>query len=130
MSGSYRKHNDGSHNSSTYHKKDGTPVRAILKRETQKEIEESNTMKVFNVYTGDGNFGISFDHEIEAEDMDGAVKAYMAGVTSENRDLFEEDDAGEDCATLTVYELEDGSRAHNGGAYFCAEIRLAATDPR
>lgn len=27
----YRKLNDGSHSSSTYHKKDGTPVRAILK---------------------------------------------------------------------------------------------------
>lgn len=29
----YRKWNDRSHSSSTYHKKDGTPVRAILKRE-------------------------------------------------------------------------------------------------
>ena len=29
----YRKHNDGSNNSSTYHKKDGTSVRTILKRE-------------------------------------------------------------------------------------------------
>lgn len=36
----YRKYNDHSHNSSTYHKKDGTPIRAILKREAQKEIEE------------------------------------------------------------------------------------------
>ena len=36
MSANYRKLNDGSHNSSKYHKKDGTPVRAILKRETQK----------------------------------------------------------------------------------------------
>lgn len=34
----YRKLNDGSHNSSTYHKKDGTPVRAILKRETHAEL--------------------------------------------------------------------------------------------
>jgi hypothetical protein len=32
------KTNDKSHNSSTYHKKDGTPVRAILKREAAKEI--------------------------------------------------------------------------------------------
>lgn len=31
----YRKMNDGSHGSSTYHKKDGTPVRAILKEETR-----------------------------------------------------------------------------------------------
>lgn len=36
----YRKHNDRSLNSSTYHKKDGTNVRAILKRETMKGIEE------------------------------------------------------------------------------------------
>jgi len=36
----YRKHNDRTHNSSTYHKKDGTPVRSILKREAKNEIEE------------------------------------------------------------------------------------------
>ena len=29
----YRKHNDRTHNSSTYHKKDGTPIRAKLKNE-------------------------------------------------------------------------------------------------
>ena len=29
----YRKYNDHSHNSSTYHKKDGTPIRAKLKFE-------------------------------------------------------------------------------------------------
>lgn len=38
----YRKHNDGSHNSSTYHKKDGTNVREILKREARKQVEEDN----------------------------------------------------------------------------------------
>ena len=37
----YRKHNDRQLNSSTYHKKDGTEIRAILKREAQKEIEET-----------------------------------------------------------------------------------------
>jgi len=36
----YRKHNDGSLSSSTYHKKDGTNVRAILDRETRKFFEE------------------------------------------------------------------------------------------
>jgi len=35
----YRKHNDGSHNSSTYHKKDGTPVRQILAKDTRKRVE-------------------------------------------------------------------------------------------
>jgi len=39
MSARHRKFNDGSHNSSTYHKKDGTPVRAILKREAEQEID-------------------------------------------------------------------------------------------
>ncbi len=38
MKALYRKYNDRSHNSSTYHKKDGTPVRAILKNELRKEI--------------------------------------------------------------------------------------------
>lgn len=37
---SYRKHNDRSHNSSTYHKKDGTPVRAKLDQEAEAEIRE------------------------------------------------------------------------------------------
>ena len=87
-------------------------------------------MQTFNVYTGDGNFGTSFDHKIEAEDLDGAVKKYMEGVTPLNRDLFQEDDSSEDCASLTVYELEDGSRAYNGGAYFIVEIRPADNDPR
>ena len=36
----YRKHNDHTQNSSTYHKKDGTPIRTILKRETKEEIRE------------------------------------------------------------------------------------------
>lgn len=38
----YRKLNDGSKNSSTYHKKDGTNTRAILKRETEKETHKSD----------------------------------------------------------------------------------------
>jgi len=90
-------------------------------------------MKEFNVYTGDGNFGTSFDHSIEAEDMNGAIAVYMEGVTPENRELFEED-GEEDCALLTVYSGEDEEgnelRAYNGGAYFCAEIRPADNDPR
>lgn len=36
----YRKHNDRTHNSSTYHKKDGTPIRHLLKQEAKKEIDE------------------------------------------------------------------------------------------
>ena len=37
----YRKHNDRTCNSSTYHKKDGTPVRGRLKHLVKKEIEDS-----------------------------------------------------------------------------------------
>ena len=37
----YRKHNDHSLNSSTYHKKDGTNVRAKIKNQTRKDIAES-----------------------------------------------------------------------------------------
>jgi len=39
MNARYRKFNEGSHNSSTYHKKDGTPVRTILKREADQEVD-------------------------------------------------------------------------------------------
>ena len=40
MKANYRKMNDGSHNSSTYHKKDGTPVRAMLKEQLRKEVKQ------------------------------------------------------------------------------------------
>lgn len=39
----YRKLNDGSHSSSTYHKKDGTPIRAILKQQLRKEVEDASS---------------------------------------------------------------------------------------
>ena len=39
---SYRKYNDRSHNSSTYHKKDGTNIRAKLKKEASHEIDEND----------------------------------------------------------------------------------------
>ena len=42
MKGSYRKYNDRTMNSSTYHKKDGTSIRSLLKKEVMKEIEEYN----------------------------------------------------------------------------------------
>ena len=38
--GSYRKLNDRTLNSSTYHKKDGTAVRAILKDTLRRELNE------------------------------------------------------------------------------------------
>jgi len=37
----YRKLNDRTQSSSTYHKKDGTAVRAIMKRELQKLIHNN-----------------------------------------------------------------------------------------
>lgn len=39
MKADYRKYNDGSMSSSTYHKKDGTNVRAILKNQLVKELK-------------------------------------------------------------------------------------------
>lgn len=42
--GDYRKHNDGSMSLSTYHKKDGTPVRQLLKRETDNEVSEAESL--------------------------------------------------------------------------------------
>lgn len=85
---------------------------------------------LFNVYTGDGNFGCSYDHQIEAEDIDKAVEKYYEGVSPDVRDLFNDDDGDEDTAILCVYEGPDGERAYNGGAYFVAEIRKADSDPR
>lgn len=41
MKADYRKMNDGAMNGSTYHKKDGTNVRAKLKNQLQKEIKNS-----------------------------------------------------------------------------------------
>jgi hypothetical protein len=41
----YRKHNDRTQSSSTYHKKDGTSVRNILKREAEKQIKEETQKK-------------------------------------------------------------------------------------
>ena len=45
----YRKLNDRSLNSSTYHKKDGTAVRAILKRDAKKTIKEEIEKEEQNV---------------------------------------------------------------------------------
>ncbi len=39
----YRKINDHTHNSSTYHKKDGTNVRAKMKEQLQQEVNETST---------------------------------------------------------------------------------------
>ena len=86
-------------------------------------------MPTFNVYTGDGNDGTSFDHEIEAADLDAAVSVYMEGVPEENRDLFERWDE-HDATILEVLEGRNGERAYNGGALFVAEIRPVANDPR
>ena len=36
----YRKHNDRTRNSSKYHKKDGTNIRAKLKAEVTKELQK------------------------------------------------------------------------------------------
>ena len=50
----YRKYNDRQLNSSTYHKKDGTNIRAILKREAEKEIREA---EIKNTIGGEPTIG-------------------------------------------------------------------------
>jgi hypothetical protein len=87
-------------------------------------------MKKFLVYTGDGNDGTSFDHEIEAETLDEAVEAYKEDIPEDQRHLFSEDEGDETYAVLTVLEDEDGATAYNGGAFFIAEIYDAETCPR
>ena len=47
----YRKINDRSHNSSTYHKKDGTPIRHRLKEMAQREIERAVENECDNLTT-------------------------------------------------------------------------------
>lgn len=46
----YRKWTDHTHNSSTYHKKDGTPVRAKLKRELVYALKEYVPIKTKRAY--------------------------------------------------------------------------------
>lgn len=95
----------------------------------EQAVTETET-KTFNVYTGDGNDGTSFDHEIEADSLDAAVAKYMEGVFPDKRDLFQEESDDENRTTLVVYEDDDGSVAYNGGAFFIAEIVDADYDPR
>ena len=59
MKASYRKHNDRSLNSSTYHKKDCTNVRAILKTETQTEIDEAMNPDNSDLDPQDSNYDLA-----------------------------------------------------------------------
>jgi len=53
----YRKLNDRSMNSSTYHKKEGTAVRANLKREAQQEAQEANNEgRLYAEHDEDGRY--------------------------------------------------------------------------
>lgn len=49
MDANYRKNNDRSLNSSTYHKKDGTNIRAILKRDAEKRVQEEQEVSSLNM---------------------------------------------------------------------------------
>ena len=57
----YRKINDRTQNSSTYHKKDGTSVRAVLKKDYGKMIERC---------AGCGSYGPFFDTCTKCGDID------------------------------------------------------------
>lgn len=66
----YRKHNDGSMNSSKYHKKDGTNIRAILKVETAKEIDDYGCDPL-----GDGTFRmVPSGRIVSAEEKEALLK--------------------------------------------------------
>ena len=57
MNADYRKINDRTHNSSTYHKKDGSPTRHRLKQEANKQIQEQedNDEEILEVAEDDGS---------------------------------------------------------------------------
>ena len=68
----YRKLNDHTHNSSTYHKKDGTPVRAILKEELRSILKEELRREVVRDEEPPTNEEYSrMAHEVFGEDEHG-----------------------------------------------------------
>lgn len=68
----YRKYNDRSQNSSKYHKKDGTAVRAMLKQELGKEVKNIKRMNPCGTFMLDGR---KFKWE---EGADGYIMTSMA----------------------------------------------------
>lgn len=50
----YRKINDGTGASSTYHKKDGTEVRAVLKRDAEREVINQMMDNLQSSFAADG----------------------------------------------------------------------------
>lgn len=70
---SYRKYNDGSLNSSKYHKKDGTPVRAILEKDLMEQSAEDKSpilATVFESYERNGDGFVMFNTQESAENHD------------------------------------------------------------
>jgi hypothetical protein len=90
----YRKHNDRTLNSSTYHKKDGTPIRSILKEEAKMEIREAiDPREAYEAdeaarFEADCDCGSEYDDDVcyECED-DGQPDEY-----TEWQDLYGGDD--------------------------------------
>lgn len=80
----YRKHTDHSHNSSTYHKKDGTPIRAILKEEMKEQIKELDTkMKQYTFI---------YSEEIGQYGSRKYVSKYMHVITDDLKKAIEHED--------------------------------------
>jgi len=74
----YRKHNDRSLNSSTYHKKDGTAIRAILKEELHAEAgEDSILANVYESYERNGDGFVMFNTEEAAQNHSFFEVAYV-----------------------------------------------------
>jgi len=86
MKASYHKHNDGTLNSSTYHKKDGTNVRTILKNDLKQEL---NMQKQFHCLWG---VGYSFPC---LKDVDSAFFNNSNGYEQGDIDAIEQLEIGE-----------------------------------
>lgn len=87
----YRKHNDRQLNSSKYHKLDGTPIRAILKKESEEIIKDAidkdqdkwynSGMKTLNQQM----IRIAKEHGFEAEEnASGGVNVYIEFIDKDN----------------------------------------------
>lgn len=67
--GDYRKHNDGSMNSSTYHKRDRTPVRQLLKREAADAVSGAVSLAEAGAYAEDSNAPAGVTGSVDSEDQ-------------------------------------------------------------
>ncbi len=100
MHADYRKHNDGSHNSSTYHKKDGTPVRQILAEDTRHRVEE---------------FLSAQDDVLDGATVLGMSQPQANSVIASLQGYYKIQDYDDDAAEDRINRFHDGYWAHKRG---------------